>query len=415
MGARGPVGGHRARTPGDAVAAGRQAGRAPDARTSRRCWRRPAWRARSSRRRSRAATGSTRATASCGARRWRGAASSCARSASRSGRTGRWPGGTPSSTRCTSSVLYARVSIGQRVGLHLRTGERLERGYGERAGEIAGELAMHFEHGRDFERAARYRRQAGEHALRQHGYREAADHATRALDVLGPCRSRRSAPSRSWRCRSCSGAALTATQGPRRARGRAGLRARPRAVRRRWAKRRSSFRSCWASGGSISVRASSRRARDVGMRLLAMAEATGDAALLLAAHNALGIVSLLRAASSRRRSTIWSAGSRCYDPAAHSPTGRALCTRLVPPASPARSTPPGRSGCSGYPDRAAARTREALALARSLDHPFGVSYACHFAAAFHRWRGESRVVARAGREALAHDRSTASASCSRPA
>jgi predicted ATPase len=57
----------------------------------------------------------------------------------------------------------------------------------------------------------------------------------------------------------------------------------------------------------------------------------------------------------------------------------------------------------GYPDRAADHTREALALARSLDQPFGVSYACHLAAALHRWRGEYQVVEELEEEALVHD------------
>jgi predicted ATPase len=82
------------------------------------------------------------------------------------------------------NVLYARVSIGHRVGLHLRIGARLEQAYGPRAGEIAGELAMHFEEGRDLERAARYRTQAADNALRQHAHRESADHAQRALELL---------------------------------------------------------------------------------------------------------------------------------------------------------------------------------------------------------------------------------------
>src|SRR5262249_60970425 len=100
-----------------------------------------------------------------------------------------WPDGTVAG-RYTfihalyQQVLYARVSVGEQVGLHLRTGERLERGYGPRAGEIASELATHFEHGRDLARAVRYRREAGGRALRQHAYGEAAAHAARALDGL---------------------------------------------------------------------------------------------------------------------------------------------------------------------------------------------------------------------------------------
>src|SRR5439155_869821 len=110
-------------------------------------------------------------------------------------------------------VLYAHVSIGDRPGLHLRTGQRLERGYAERAGEIAGELAMHFAHGRDFERAARYRRQAGEHALRQYAYREAADHATRALDLLKAWPESPERTQQELALQVMLGAALTATHG----------------------------------------------------------------------------------------------------------------------------------------------------------------------------------------------------------
>jgi predicted ATPase len=57
----------------------------------------------------------------------------------------------------------------------------------------------------------------------------------------------------------------------------------------------------------------------------------------------------------------------------------------------------------GYPDQAAARAREALALARSLDHPFGLSYACHLAAGLHQWRREHEAVRELEDEALAHD------------
>jgi predicted ATPase len=54
------------------------------------------------------------------------------------------------------NVLYERVSASRRVQLHRRIGERGEEVYGERAGEIAAELAMHFERGRDYKRATKY-------------------------------------------------------------------------------------------------------------------------------------------------------------------------------------------------------------------------------------------------------------------
>ena len=81
-------------------------------------------------------------------------------------------------------VLYARVPVGHRVSLHVRTGERLERAYGRaRARSPASSRCTSRRAG-----TSSGPRSIGEKrpeiALRQHGYREAADHATRALELL---------------------------------------------------------------------------------------------------------------------------------------------------------------------------------------------------------------------------------------
>src|SRR5262245_46012078 len=81
-------------------------------------------------------------------------------------------------------VVYERISAGRRVELHRRIGERLEAGLGERAVEIATELAMHFERGREVRRAIRYLRLAGEIATQRSTTREPVGHLTRALDLL---------------------------------------------------------------------------------------------------------------------------------------------------------------------------------------------------------------------------------------
>ena len=43
---------------------------------------------------------------------------------------------------------------------------------------------MHFDRGRAYSRAVPYRRQAAEHALQRHAYREALGHLTRGLEML---------------------------------------------------------------------------------------------------------------------------------------------------------------------------------------------------------------------------------------
>jgi len=298
-------------------------------------------------------------------------------------------------------VLYARVSIGDRVGLHLRIGERLERGHGQRASEIAGELATHFEHGRDFERAARYRSEAGEHALRQHAYREAADHAARALTLL---RAWPESPERTQRELTLAvllGAALSATQGY----------AAPE-VARTYARARELCEQVGDTaqlspvliglGRFYLVRGEFQTARDIAAQLLTIAEATRDTVALLAAHNALGGVSFY-AGDFEAALAHLERGIALYDSRAHSPN-RSPAFRL--------GQDPGVSCMThaamtlwmlGYPARAAARMQEAFALARSLDHPFSVSYACHFGAGVHQWRGDRQAVRNVEDEALALD------------
>lgn len=85
--------------------------------------------------------------------------------------TSEWPDGSVSARfrfRHTFSreVIYRRVTGARRVRLHRRIGERMESAYGHRTDEVALALAVHFENGRDFQRAVKYLRQAAETAWR---------------------------------------------------------------------------------------------------------------------------------------------------------------------------------------------------------------------------------------------------------
>jgi DNA-binding winged helix-turn-helix (wHTH) protein/tetratricopeptide (TPR) repeat protein len=100
-----------------------------------------------------------------------------------------WPDGTRAARYRFCHALYQylwheRVPVNQRQQLHQRIGERQEIAYGQRAGEIAAELAIHFEQGRDYERAVLYLRQAATTAIQRHAYHEAITHLTRGLDLL---------------------------------------------------------------------------------------------------------------------------------------------------------------------------------------------------------------------------------------
>jgi DNA-binding winged helix-turn-helix (wHTH) protein/predicted ATPase len=83
------------------------------------------------------------------------------------------------------SVLYGKVSAARRVQLHRRIAEEAEALYGEHAGEIAAELAMHFERGRDYKRAAKYFQHAAVMAQRLYANEDAINLLSHGLSLLG--------------------------------------------------------------------------------------------------------------------------------------------------------------------------------------------------------------------------------------
>ena len=115
--------------------------------------------------------------------------------------------------------LYEQIPEARRARLHRRVGERLQKAWGGDSREMAAVLADHFEQGRDPENAARYRRMAGERALGQHAYHEAAEHLQAALEAFDQARSRPAdgdpEDAVRWELEVCTalGTALTVTRG----------------------------------------------------------------------------------------------------------------------------------------------------------------------------------------------------------
>src|SRR5258708_38018679 len=83
------------------------------------------------------------------------------------------------------NFLYNDLVNKRRVMLHRQAGEQLLAHYGKRAHQIATQLALHFERGRDFPRAVEFLVHAGDQATRLYGNAEAAEHYTRALSLTG--------------------------------------------------------------------------------------------------------------------------------------------------------------------------------------------------------------------------------------
>ena len=100
-----------------------------------------------------------------------------------------WPDGTISGRysflhAVRHEVVYAQLVEVRRVQLHRRIAAWKETAYGERIGEIAAELAVHWERGREYGKAVYYHRLAGEAAARAGAPQEALNHLRRGLELL---------------------------------------------------------------------------------------------------------------------------------------------------------------------------------------------------------------------------------------
>lgn len=103
---------------------------------------------------------------------------------------------------CDPSTLDWLSVVARRRTLHRRIGERKEQAYGDHAHEIAVELAVHFEQGRDYRKAIQYLQRAGQNATQHAAYMEAIALSPRVWSYSRRCRIRTSAYRKNSRCSS---------------------------------------------------------------------------------------------------------------------------------------------------------------------------------------------------------------------
>jgi len=137
------------------------------------------------------------------------------------------------------------------------------------------------------------------------------------------------------------------------------------------------------------VRADHEKALTLGKHLLSLAESAQDEALLLQAHNALGLAFFFQGDFAASREHLERCISR-YDLEKHRSLAFSYAgqdpgvTSFVFSAWALQST--------GYSDQALKSSIDALSLARLLSHPYSLAYAQGIAAAFHQFRKDLEVT-----------------------
>jgi predicted ATPase/DNA-binding winged helix-turn-helix (wHTH) protein len=314
--------------------------------------------------------------------------------------TAEWLDGTVSARYRFGHELYhravsERVTGARRRLMHQRLGERLEAAYAANAGEVAAELALHFEQGRDPERAARYLELAGNRAARNYAHREAIDYFRRALAVVERLPAAERAATE-LRLHVNLGLQLQTTKGfgaPDAKR----HYARARELCRASGDDSLLFPVLWGLWLCCKVRSELSTARTMAQELLALGEQRQDSALVLQAQQALAVTTLCLGEPLATREHMRS-GAALYDPQRH--RGHSFMFGQDPGVA-CRAFGAVALWLLGYPDQALQTSREATRLSHELLQPSSQALALHFAAMLHQCRREGRPTLACAELALA--------------
>jgi predicted ATPase len=293
-------------------------------------------------------------------------------------------------------VLYDRVLGARRARLHRRIGERGEEGYGERAREIAVELAVHFERGRDYRQAVRYLEQAGENTLQRSAHVEAIRHLIKALELLKTLPDTPERTRQELTLQTALGVPLVATKGYAAPEvGEAYTRARE--LCQQVEETPQLFPVLVGLFRFYLVRAEHKTARELGEQLLSLAQSVQDPALLLEAHFPLGAILYCLGEFALAREHLEQSIVR-YDPQQHRSHARVYG---ADPGVFCLSWTTHALWSLGYPDQALKRSQETLALAHEWSHPFSLALALDYATILHQFRRERQTVQERAAAAIA--------------
>jgi predicted ATPase len=286
-------------------------------------------------------------------------------------------------------VVYQRLPAAQRVHLHRRSGARMEEGYGVQACDIAAELAMHFEHGRDYHRAVAYLQQAADTAVRRYANAEAAQHLSKGLTLLAALPATAERTQQELALQFPLGASLMAVKGF----------AAPE-VERAYTR---ALELCQQAGDTqqlclvlwgllqfYMVRAELQKALELGERLIGLAQSIQDLDILHAAHNGLGTVLPYRGELPAARTHL-EQSIALYDLQKHPSRTFFYGTNLKADSLAHLAQV---LWLMGYPEEARQRGHEALAVAHTQEplHFFTLAHVANYIAVVYHLRRETLLA-----------------------
>jgi predicted ATPase/DNA-binding winged helix-turn-helix (wHTH) protein len=284
-------------------------------------------------------------------------------------------------------VLYERISAARRIQLHWDVAFRGEELYGERANEIAAELAMHYEEAADYARAVRHLHQAAVNALRRSAYREAIALSRKGLGLLAMLPDTEERARHELWLKITLVVPLMATEGYA-APEVGSVYTEARQLGDRVGTPSELSQVLWGLWTFHLLKAELATGFDIASEFLRLAERVEDPAVAMRGHWAMQITRTHQGSFRVALDHFEKAMSR-YDPEQHvdDPFAEALN-----PVVAMRGFAAWSLWFMGQPDRAVAGIGEAVALARRLSEPHGLTHALVFAGVLHQLRGERQIA-----------------------
>ena len=281
------------------------------------------------------------------------------------------------------NILHASLQPTRRAALSGRVARALVSHYGSEVSGIAGRLAVLFETAREFETSAQYFLSAAKHAVRLFAFREAVSLADRGLAALAGLPDDRARKQQELGLHMVKGRALRSITGwatPEVAQ----VFATARQLCQELEDPPELFPVLCALAHFHMIRGNLRECRDRADQLVAQAEHAKNPAFLMAAHHLAGVSrefigDMVQASRHLERAR------ELHVPAEH-PAYMAMYG--FDPGMLARAMTSRPLWALGYPDRAAARARETLELARSQRQPTTLAFALVVIGGIHLYRGE---------------------------
>jgi predicted ATPase/DNA-binding winged helix-turn-helix (wHTH) protein len=292
-------------------------------------------------------------------------------------------------------VAYRLIPPMLRAEIHHRTAQSGVAIYGDRAGEIASELAMHFEQSRDWPSAVKYLLQAAENANGSSAYHEATDFAKRGLEALKFVPNTPERRQQLVKLRMILSVSLMAIKGFASEEVSQVLTC----VRDDLCLQGASpelYQMLWLTYMQSLFKGEVRSSFEITRELLKLAEGLNDGSLTMEAHRATGIVLVILGRYAEALKHLDEA-TALY-PTHHDHRFSVLVGRDCKVACECFA---GRAlWALGDPERAAQKTSDALKLARDLGHPQTLVVAQIFAAQLHQLRGEASLAYERAKEAV---------------